>query len=100
MVSAVTAFHLIQEGCQAYLGHVIDHTQSEKELKDIPVVYEFLDVFPEDLPGLPPDRETEFTIEVVPGIAPISIPPYRMAPPELQELKKQLQELLEKGYIM
>ena len=60
---------------------------------------EFPDVFPEDLPGLPPDRETEFTIEVAPGVAPTSIPPYRMTPPELQELKKQLQELLEKGYI-
>ena len=99
LVSAVSAFQLIQEGCQAYLAHVVDRAQSEKELKDIPVVNEFPDVFPEDLPGLPPDRETEFTIEVVPGVAPISIPPYRMAPPELQELKKQLQELLEKGYI-
>ena len=63
------------------------------------MVSEFPDVFPEELPGLPPDRETEFTIEVMLGVAPISIPPYRMAPLELQELKKQLQELLDKGYI-
>ena len=56
-------------------------------------------MFPEELLGLPPDRETEFTIEVTPGVAPVSIPPYRMAPIELQELKKQLQELLDKGFI-
>ena len=61
-----------------------------KELNDIPAVYEFPDVFPEELPGLPPDREIEFTIDVLPGVAPISILPYRMAPLELQELKKQL----------
>ena len=97
LVSAVTAFHLIQEVCQAYLAHVVDSTQLVKELKDILVVCEFLDVFPEDLLGLPPDRETEFTIEVIPGVAPISILPYRMAPLELQELKMQLQELLDKG---
>ena len=56
-------------------------------------------MFPEELPGLPPDRETEFTIEVTPGVALVSIPPYRMAPLELQELKKQLQELLDKGFV-
>ena len=65
------------------MAHVADTTQTVKELKDIPVVREFPDVFPEELPGLPPDRETEFTIEVTPGIAPVSIPPYRMAPIEL-----------------
>ena len=70
-----------------------------KDINDIPVVCEFPHVFPEELPGLPPDRETEFTIEVTPSVAPISIPPYRMAPLELQELKKQLQELLDKGFI-
>ena len=68
-------------------------------MNEIPAVSEFPDVFPEELPGLPPDREIEFTIEVAPGVAPVSIPPYRMAPLELQELKKQLQELLDKGLI-
>ena len=72
------------------MAHVVDTTQTVKELKDIPVACEFPDVFPEELPGLPPDRETEFTIKVTPGVAPVSIPPYRMAPIELQELKKQL----------
>ena len=98
-ISAVTAFRLINEGCQAYLAHIIDNTQTAKETEDIMVVKEFPDVFPEDLPGMPPDRETKFTIEVAPGVAPISIPPYRMALLELQELKKQLRELLDKGFI-
>ena len=60
---------------------------------------EFQDVFPVELPGLPPDRDVEFTIELLPGTAPISVTPYRMDPIELRELKTQLQELLEKGYI-
>ena len=90
---------MIKDGCQAYLAHVLDNNVFTREIKDIPVVQEFSDVFPEDLPGLPPDREIEFTIDVIPGVAPISVPPYRMTPLELQELKKQLQELLDKGYI-
>ena len=99
LISTLTAFRMINEGCQAFLAHVVDRARDDKEVSDIPVVCEFPDVFPEDLPGLPPDRETEFTIEVIPGVAPISIPPYRMAPLELQELKKQLQEFLDKGFI-
>ena len=99
LVSAMSAFQMIKDGCQAYLAHVVDNNLTAKEIKDIPVVREFLNVFSEDLPGLPPDREIEFTIDVTPGVAPISISPYRMATLELQELKKQLQELLDKGYI-
>ena len=83
LISAVTVFRMINEGCQAYLSHVVDSTSTDKGLNDIEVVKEFPDVFPEDLPGMPPDRETEFTIEVTPGVAPISIPLYRMAPLEL-----------------
>ena len=67
--------------------------------EEVPVVNEFLELFPEDLPGLPPDREIEFVIDLLPGIAPISKAPYRMAPTELKELKAQLQELLDKGFI-
>ena len=63
------------------------------------MVCEFSDVFPEDLPGLPPDKELEFGIKVLPGSASISIPPYRMAPMELKELKTQLQDLVDKGFI-
>jgi hypothetical protein len=72
---------------------------SVKEICDIPVVCEFPDVFPDDLPSLPPDREVEFVIELKPGIAPISRRAYRMSPNELAELKVQLQELLKKGFI-
>ena len=60
---------------------------------------EFQDVFLVELPGLPPDRDVEFTIKLLPGTTPISVTPYRMAPTELRELKTHLQELLEKGYI-
>ena len=67
--------------------------------KSISVVNVFPDVFPEDLPGLPPEREVEFGIDVIPDTQPISIPPYRMAPDELRELKEQLKDLLEKGFI-
>ena len=66
---------------------------------NIPVVCEFPDVFLEELPGLPPQREIDFKIELIPGAQPISKVPYRMAPTELKELKTQLDELLQKGFI-
>ena len=66
---------------------------------EIPVVREFPDVFPDDIVGLPPEREVEFIIDLIPGTKSISIPPYRMAPAELRELKAQLEELLSKGFI-
>jgi hypothetical protein len=69
------------------------------EILDIPVVCEFPDVFPEDLPRLPPERDVEFVIELKPSMAPISRRLYRMPPNELAELKTQLQDLLEKGFI-
>ena len=72
---------------------------SVKEIRDIPVVCEFPDVFPEDLPGLPPDRDVQFGIDLKPGTAPISCRAYRMPPKELAELKTQLQELIDKGFI-
>nr|GFC90586.1 putative reverse transcriptase domain-containing protein [Tanacetum cinerariifolium] len=64
-----------------------------------PIVSEFPDVFPDELPGIPPVHEVEFSIELIPGAEPISKAPYRMAPLELKELKDQLQELLERGFI-
>jgi hypothetical protein len=70
-----------------------------REITEVPVVCEFPDVFPDDLPGLPPDRDVEFKIELIPGTAPISKRPYRMPPNELTELKTQLSELLHKGLI-
>jgi hypothetical protein len=68
-------------------------------IHQISVVCEFPDVFPDELPGLPLDRDVEFEIELIPGTAPISRRPYRMPPDELAELKKQLEELLKKRFI-
>jgi hypothetical protein len=68
-------------------------------LDEIPAVCEYPDVFPDELPGMPPGRDVEFVIELQPGTAPISKRPYRMPPKVLAELKTQLQELLDKGYI-
>ncbi|XP_038975659.1 uncharacterized protein LOC120106585 [Phoenix dactylifera] len=97
-ISALQAAKALKKGCTAYLACVVD-TQKEIKLEDIPVVREYPDVFPEKLPGLPPDREVEFTIDLTPGAGPISKAPYRMAPAELRELKTQLQELLDKKFI-
>jgi hypothetical protein len=74
-------------------------TMIESPVEKIPIVCDYLDVFPDELPGMPPDRDIEFAIELQPGTAPISKRPYRMPPAELAELKKQLQELLDKGFI-
>ncbi|OMO86567.1 reverse transcriptase [Corchorus capsularis] len=99
LISAVKARKLISKGCLTFLAHVKDLSLPSEDCSNIPVVNEFFDVFPDELPGLPPDREFDFAIDVVPGTNPISIPPYRMAPAELRELKIQLQELLDKGFI-
>ncbi|WP_254554264.1 hypothetical protein, partial [Salmonella enterica] len=68
-------------------------------IENLSVVCEFTDVFPDELPGLPPAREVEFSIELIPGAKTISKAPYRMAPIELKELKEQLQEMIENGFI-
>ena len=68
-------------------------------VSDVPAVREFVDVFPEELPGIPPERKVEFRIDLVPGAGPISKAPYRLAPPEMQEMSSQLQELLGKQFI-
>jgi hypothetical protein len=75
------------------------HHTAAQNLEDIPVACEFPDVFLEDLPGMPPDRDVEFIIELQPGTAPISRRSYKMTPKELSELKVQLNELLDKLYI-
>ncbi|GJR85348.1 putative reverse transcriptase domain-containing protein [Tanacetum coccineum] len=72
---------------------------NESKLEDIPVVLEFPGVFPKDLLGLPPSREVEFCIDLIPGAVPVAKSPYRLAPTEMQELSNQLKELQEKGFI-
>ncbi|GJV33884.1 putative nucleotidyltransferase, ribonuclease H [Tanacetum coccineum] len=78
---------------------VMEKKSDEKRLEDIPVVREFPKVFPEDLPGLPPVRQVEFQIDLIPGTAPVARAPYRLAPSEMQELSNQLQELSDRGFI-
>ncbi|GKD01160.1 putative reverse transcriptase domain-containing protein [Tanacetum coccineum] len=77
----------------------IEDKSEEKRLEDVPIVRDFLEVFPEDLHGLPPMRQVEFQIDLVHGVAPVTRAPYRLAPMELQELSTQLQELSDKGCI-
>ena len=99
MISAISARCLLQKGYKGYLAHLVDTRNSEVRLEDVPVVRDFMDVFLDHLPGLPPEREIDFPIDLVPGTAPISLPLYRMAPAELKELKTQLQELVDGGFI-
>ena len=99
MISALAAQRMLRKGCQGYLDYVVETGKEGALVDEIPVVREFPDVFPDDIAGLPPEREVEFTIDLIPGTEPISIPPYRMAPAELRELNAQLEELLSKGFI-
>ena len=78
---------LLQKGCKGYLAHVVDTRSSEVRLEDVPVVRDFLDVFLNDIPSLPPEREIDFPIDLVPGTASISLSPYRMAPSELKRVE-------------
>jgi hypothetical protein len=87
--------YLPNQGCTCSCAFAMLGSPVEK----IPIVYDYPYVFPDELPGMPPDRDIEFAIELQPGTAPISKRPYRMPPAELAELKKQLQELLDKGFI-
>ena len=90
---------LMGKGCPAYLVYLNKEEKDERKLEEVDIAREFPDVFPDTLPGLPPDRQVEFTIDLEPGSAPVSKAPYRMAPKELDELKVQLQELLDLGFI-
>ncbi|GJV13223.1 putative reverse transcriptase domain-containing protein [Tanacetum coccineum] len=103
IISCTRTHKYIQKGCQVYLAQVtskkVDDKSEEKRLEDVPIVQEFSKVFPEDLPGLPPARQVEFQIDLVPGAAPIGRAPYRLGPAEMQELCTQLQEISDRGFI-
>nr|GFC09232.1 putative reverse transcriptase domain, ribonuclease H-like domain, aspartic peptidase domain protein [Tanacetum cinerariifolium] len=77
----------------------IKEKSKEKQLEDVPIVREFSEVFPEDLPGIPPTRQVEFQIDLIPGVAPVVHAPYRLASSEMKELSDQLQKLSDKGFI-
>ena len=87
MIFAMAAQRMMHKGCQGYLAYVVEIGKEGTLVDEILVVREFLDVFLNDIAGLPPDREVEFTIDLIPRTEPISIAPYRMALAELRELK-------------
>ncbi|GJS22528.1 putative reverse transcriptase domain-containing protein [Tanacetum coccineum] len=91
------------KGCPVFLAHVstkeVEDKSEKKRLEDVPIVRDFPEVFPEDLSGLPPTRQVEFQIDLIPGAAPVARAPYRLAPSEMKELSEQLKELSDKGFI-
>ncbi|GJS02251.1 putative reverse transcriptase domain-containing protein [Tanacetum coccineum] len=87
----------------AIIAHVtakeVEDKSEKKRLENVPIVQDFPEIFPEDLPGLPPTRQVEFQIDLVPGAAPVARAPYRLAPSKMKELSEQLKELSDKGFI-
>ena len=99
-ISALKARELLQQGCVGYLAHVVDTNRTQTlGPGETRVVCDFADVFPDELPGLPPLCEIEFAIDLIPGFEPASKVAYHMAPAELKELKVQLQGYLDMGFI-
>ncbi|KAI3701720.1 hypothetical protein L6452_27002 [Arctium lappa] len=99
VISAIKVKAMIWQGREGFLAALQDPEEVCLKLEDIHVVNEFPDVFPDELPGVPPEREVEFTIDLIPGASPISKAPYRMAPSEMKELKEQLEDLSNRGFI-
>ncbi|KAH0706305.1 hypothetical protein KY285_010808 [Solanum tuberosum] len=98
-VSSLKARKIISKGCFYHIVRVMDVEFETPSLELVPVVSKFPKVFPNDLPGIPPEREIDFGIDLMPDMQPISISPYRMSSAELKELKDQLKDLLDKGFI-
>ncbi|GJY08287.1 hypothetical protein Tco_0375341 [Tanacetum coccineum] len=94
IISCEKAQKYMEKGCQLFLAQITvkenKDKSKEKRLEDVPTVWDFPKVFPEDLPGLPPIRKVEFQIDLVPGAAPVARAPYRLAPSEMKELSTQL----------
>ncbi|GJU51010.1 putative reverse transcriptase domain-containing protein [Tanacetum coccineum] len=102
VISSIRTQKYIDQGCQVFLIQMMKEEETEipeRRIEDVPVVRDFPEVFPEDLPGLPPTRQVEFHIELIPGAAPVARAPYRLAPAEMKELAEQLKELSDKGFI-
>nr|GFD25264.1 reverse transcriptase domain-containing protein [Tanacetum cinerariifolium] len=97
IISCSKAQEYMSKGCHVFLANITstkdEDKSKKKQLEDVPVVREFLEVFPEDLPGIPPTRQVEFRIDLLPGVAPVARAPYRLAPSGMKELADQLQEL-------
>ncbi|GJX08605.1 putative reverse transcriptase domain-containing protein [Tanacetum coccineum] len=103
IISCSKAQEYMAKGCQIFLAQISAKKEEDKsegkQLKDVPIIRDFSEVFPEDLSGLPPARPVEFQIDLIPGAAPVARAPYRLAPSEMKELSEQLQELSDKGFI-
>ncbi|XP_070009702.1 uncharacterized protein [Nicotiana sylvestris] len=99
VISYMKARRMVDNGCLAYLAKVRNSSAEVPSTDSVHVVREFPEVFHSDLPGMPPNRDIDFCIDLALGTQPIFILSYRMAPPELKELKEQLQDLLDKGFI-
>ncbi|GJZ95005.1 putative reverse transcriptase domain-containing protein [Tanacetum coccineum] len=103
VISCSKAQEYMAKGCQVFLAQISAKKEEDKserkQIKDVPIVRDFPEVFPEDLPGLPPTRPVEFQIDLIPEAAPVAHAPYRLAPSEMKELSEQLQELSDKGFI-
>ncbi|GKA40622.1 putative reverse transcriptase domain-containing protein [Tanacetum coccineum] len=103
IISCTKAQEHLSKGCDVFLAHVTMKEAKDKSegklLEDVPIVRDFPEVFPEDLSGIPPARQVEFQIDLVPGAAPVARAPYRLAPSKMKELAEQLQELSDKGFI-
>ncbi|GKD56988.1 putative reverse transcriptase domain-containing protein, partial [Tanacetum coccineum] len=100
VISCSKAQEYMAKGCQVFLAQISAKKEEDKserkQIEDVPIVRDFPEVFPEDLPGLPPARPVEFQIDLIPGAAPVARAPYRLAPSEMKELSEQLQELSDK----
>nr|GFC61113.1 putative reverse transcriptase domain-containing protein [Tanacetum cinerariifolium] len=103
IISSTKAKKYVKKGFPIFLEHIttqeVDDKAKKKRLEDVPIVRDFPEVFPEELPGLPPTRPVEFQIDLVPGAAPVARAPYRLALSEMKELAEQLKELSDKGFI-
>nr|GFB41750.1 putative reverse transcriptase domain-containing protein [Tanacetum cinerariifolium] len=103
IISCAKTQKYMLKGCQVFLAHVTtkeaEGKSEKKRLENVPIVWDFPKVFPEDFSGLPPTRQVVFQIDLIPGAAPVARAPYRLAPPEIKELSEQLKELCNKGFI-
>ncbi|GJZ07862.1 putative reverse transcriptase domain-containing protein [Tanacetum coccineum] len=103
IISCLKAQEYMAKGCQIFLAQISAKKEEDKsegkQLKDVPIVRDFPEVFPEDLPGLPPARPMEFQIDLIPRVAPVARALYRLTPSEMKELLEQLQEISDKGFI-
>nr|GEZ00902.1 putative reverse transcriptase domain-containing protein [Tanacetum cinerariifolium] len=99
VISCIKARKYIERGSQLFIDQVMEKKPAKKQLQDVPVICNFPEVFLDDLPGLPPPRQVEFRIELIPGAEPVARAPYRLAPSKLKEVSYQLKELSEKGFI-